>query len=310
MSVKKVSKKFVKNDFSTIGLTLILYSLFVLFIPTIIDQLFKVVEIGDFYGFELKTIIKMLLIIIGTIFPFLILKFSIRKNAIVEKEKIKIPFFDVLCRFLMFFSLTSIAIFATTTIAAYFDIPGEFISSIGLRLDDKVMDDVIYLAMFIVVTPIIEEIAFRGILLKALSKYGKYFALFASAIVFSLAHGSFIEMIPAFIMGMLLNKIALRYKSIKPTIFIHILFNLSLYILIRIPEKYSFYTTIGLAFVYILSIVLYVTHVYKPITLYKLDSFNDVNKLFYGNGLVIVSFITFIGHSIFIILLETIEILI
>lgn len=303
MSVKVVTKGFVKKDFTTVGLTLILYSLFVLFIPTVLDILLPSLELTDFYGFSINTIVKIGFIFFGSIFPLLLLRIGFKKKRKDISTKTKVPFGETLSLFLVFFSLTSIAIFATTTLAAYFDIPGEFISSIGISLKSEYMNDILYIVMFVLITPILEGYAFRGVLLNVLGKYGKYFAVYTCALIYALAHGSFLEMIPAFIMGLLLNKMSLIYKSIRPTVIVHILFNLLLYFLILIPEEYSLYMTIGLVLIYLLAIILCLTKVYRPIRIEKPFGASKTIKMFYSNGFVIVSILMFILHSILIIIL-------
>ena len=98
----------------------------------------------------------------------------------------------------------------------------ELLSSIGFSYSSGYLSEPLYVFMLVIVTPIIEEYAFRGVLLNTLGKFGKRFALYASAIIFALAHISFSEMIPAFAMAITLGKASYRYRSITPTIIIHI----------------------------------------------------------------------------------------
>lgn len=304
MASKTVSRKYALHEFNTVGLVLILYSLYVLFIPLVLEEVITIFNIPTtFYGFNTLFLAKLALMIIGTILPFGILKLSSRKK-LRKTTPIKAPFKQVLCQSIVFFTLTSASIFAMTAIANAFGFEGELVSGIGISINSEYLYDVVYVVTFIVISPILEEFAFRGALLNTLSKYGKYFALNASAIIFSLAHGSFMEFLPSFIMGILLGKISLRYKSIKPAILIHILFNLFLYLSFIVPESLSIYMAAVYAFIYVLAVVLYLTHSYRHIIVNKSSSNSKVTLMFLTTFSVLVSIFLFLASSILTVLLR------
>lgn len=302
MTRKKVSVKYALNEFKITGLVLVLYAMYVLFVPYLLNELFTIYNIANYKSIDLQIAAKTLLMIIGTIIPFGILKLSSKKiNRKVKK--IDYSFKDILTHALVFFSLTSAAIFAMTAIASTFNIPGQLISGIGLSIDSKYMNDIVYVVTFIFISPILEEYAFRGVLLNTLSKYGKYFALVASSLVFALAHGNFLEIIPSFIMGILLGKISLRYKTIKPVCWIHIIFNGLLYLLFLIPEEFSLYSAIMLALIYAIAAILYLTKKYRHISIKKASSSDTVLRLFFTTSTVIVAICLFVIQSVLTILI-------
>lgn len=302
MTTKKVSVKYALNEFKTTGLVLILYAMFVLFVPYLLSELFSLYNISNIGPFNIEFVAKTVLMIIGTVIPFSILKLSSKR---INKPKQKIPasFGDIVVHAFVFFSLTSAAIFAMTAVASTFNIPGQLISGIGISINSAYMNDVVYVITFIIISPILEEFAFRGVLLNTLSKYGKYFALIASSIVFALAHGNFLEIIPSFIMGIILSKISLRYKSIKPVCWIHIIFNGLLYLLFLIPEKYSLYSAIVLAVIYALAAIFYVTKKYRRIVIKKAPSSKKVSRIFFTTSTVVVALVFFVVHSVLTILI-------
>lgn len=305
MASKTVSSKYALSEFNTIGLVLILYSLFALFLPLVVNELFDILPLPlTFHGLTTKFLVKSALIIIGTVLPFSILKLASKKKRSIKGDPIKVPFRQILCQTIVFFTLTSASIFAMTAIANFFGFEGELVSGIGISIDPEYLFDVVYVVTFIFVSPILEEFAFRGVLLSTLSKYGKYFALYASAIIYSLAHGSFMEFLPSFIMGVLLGKLSLRYKSIKPVIAIHVLFNLLLYLSFIVPESFSIYMAAIYAFIYILSVVLYLTHSYRHIIVNKTGSSNRVLWMFLTTFTIMFSMVLFVAHSILTVLLR------
>lgn len=76
-----------------------------------------------------------------------------------------------------------------------------------------------------VVVPVMEEFAFRGVLFSALQKQGTAFAVVASALVFSLVHMDFSNVIFAFISGLVFGFLYARTRNLWITICIHALNN-------------------------------------------------------------------------------------
>lgn len=73
----------------------------------------------------------------------------------------------------------------------------------------------------VVIPALVEEFAFRGLILGSLKKYGEGFAIITSSIIFGIMHGNF-EQIPfAFLVGMILGYIAVKTNSLRIAILIH-----------------------------------------------------------------------------------------
>lgn len=76
-----------------------------------------------------------------------------------------------------------------------------------------------------VLGPILEEILFRGILLRALAPYGTMTAIILSAFFFTLFHFNPLQLFTPLIMGLLAAFLAVQTKSLWPTIVAHMLNN-------------------------------------------------------------------------------------
>ncbi len=76
-----------------------------------------------------------------------------------------------------------------------------------------------------IVVPVMEEFAFRGVLVSALRRYGAAFAVVVSALVFSLVHMDFSNVIFAFIAGLVFGFLYVRTGNLWITISIHALNN-------------------------------------------------------------------------------------
>lgn len=88
-----------------------------------------------------------------------------------------------------------------------------------------------------IVPALLEEFAFRGIILGSLRKFGDTFALIASAICFGVLHSNF-EQIPfAFFVGLFLGFAVLKTGSLRVSIAVHLYNNLISVILNYLPES-------------------------------------------------------------------------
>lgn len=73
--------------------------------------------------------------------------------------------------------------------------------------------------------PICEEFLFRGLILQKLRKYGDFFALLVSSIMFGILHGNFSQTPFAFIVGLALGFAVIETGSLFSSIIIHFLVN-------------------------------------------------------------------------------------
>jgi membrane protease YdiL (CAAX protease family) len=81
-------------------------------------------------------------------------------------------------------------------------------------------------AMVVVVAPFAEELAFRGVIARALSgRFGARAGIIGSAAVFSAYHGTAWVLVPTFVLGCALAWLALTRRSLWPAITLHALYN-------------------------------------------------------------------------------------
>lgn len=78
----------------------------------------------------------------------------------------------------------------------------------------------------IVLAPIVEELIFRGVIFSGFQRiYPAFLAILFSAVLFSLFHLNPWQLVPTFLLGLLLGLIRLRTGSLLAAIFIHALHN-------------------------------------------------------------------------------------
>ena len=77
-----------------------------------------------------------------------------------------------------------------------------------------------------ILSPIIEEIVFRRVLLDKLRTYGDKTAIWFTALAFALFHGNLSQFFYAFVLGLIFGYIAIKTNTIRYTIIIHIAVNI------------------------------------------------------------------------------------
>ncbi len=97
---------------------------------------------------------------------------------------------------------------------------------------------ILYGIVICVIPPIVEELLFRGLVLQSLRKYGNGFAIVGSAMLFGLYHGNFVQMVFAFIAGLVMALVVVRTGSLWTSIVIHFLNNSISYAL-EMVQRYN-----------------------------------------------------------------------
>lgn len=241
--------------------------------------------------------IYFILMALGTIIPFFIMrKFSKIKMKKLTR-KVDATFVDLFVQTIVFFTICIALTYVSNMLISHIGLEGKLISSIGYSYEDANLKNILYVFMLIFVSPLLEEYAFRGVLLNSLSRYGKTFALYATSIIFALAHNNFAEMIPAFAMGIALGKTSLRYKSIQPTIIIHILFNAFIYGLFVMPVSVTKYMAYGLVAICVLAFALILTGRYEKISIQPSKSNAIATRLFYSRFTIVLAMLLMIAYT-------------
>lgn len=81
------------------------------------------------------------------------------------------------------------------------------------------------LLLVAVVPAVQEELAFRGVMLRGLSRLGAPWAIFISAVMFGLAHADIYRLVPVILIGLMNGWIVWRTRSILPAMLVHLLNN-------------------------------------------------------------------------------------
>lgn len=100
------------------------------------------------------------------------------------------------------------------------------------EFDKSPVGIILYLIYLSVIPALVEEFMCRGFFLGLLKPFGTKFAIFVSALIFSLMHGNVEQSVSAFFLGLYLAYLVLKTESIWPAVILHFLNNLATGVLV------------------------------------------------------------------------------
>lgn len=106
------------------------------------------------------------------------------------------------------------------------------------------------------VAPITEELVFRGVVLKNLSRVSQRFGIFLSALFFALAHENIPQGLLAFVLGIFLAYITIENNSLVPAMIVHFCVNTvnTVFSVLAENEAFPLDSVYGLYFLLILAL--------------------------------------------------------
>jgi membrane protease YdiL (CAAX protease family) len=100
--------------------------------------------------------------------------------------------------------------------------------------DGGVLPLVLTFVFLAVLTPVGEELLFRGVIANALLRYGPVVGVLSSSAIFALAHGINIALPTAFVVGIIAAELMRRSGSVWPAVAVHAVNNLALPVFVMI----------------------------------------------------------------------------
>ena len=257
MSEKKVqvlTVKQAKAQMNRFGLPLILYILVFLFLhygTNIIEDYFPELFMGYDPVIVMMIIAAILLILITFIgFSLGAKKLNLKMQDYTQSAKCSVGrIFVYSCTgigiYLITTSISSLFYFFFHTEHTLYPFLGQFTNV------ELIIQNIGYLLLMVVLKPICDEYVFRGIILRHLGHYARYFGIIASSALYAISQGSLVEAVPAFFVGWFLSIITVRYHSIKPTIFIHLFVSLFVWAINILPQQLLWVVIILIIGIYI-----------------------------------------------------------
>ncbi|MDD6236077.1 MAG: type II CAAX endopeptidase family protein [Clostridiales bacterium] len=118
------------------------------------------------------------------------------------------------------------------------DISSDFLGLFQIKLlkSDILIPDgflplLLFLCNYILITPILEELLFRGIILQLFRRFGDLFALVISTLFYVMTEETYTSFIPTFLFGIVAGYFVLHSRSIFTGMLMHTFYNLVIVIL-------------------------------------------------------------------------------
>lgn len=152
-----------------------------------------------------------------------------------RKTKIQLPgsIYNLNCSvkelgkyFVLMTGLSMVAILFIGIVSAVFTmITNLDIPQADFTFDFSSLSGWLFLFYVCLIGPIFEEVLFRGVILRTLNRYNRYFAIIASALIFGLFHLYLEQGAHAFVLGLVLAYVSLKTDSLMTCILLHIFHN-------------------------------------------------------------------------------------
>lgn len=177
----------------------------------------------------------------------------------------------------------------------------------------SVMDFIMNTICTAVIPALVEEFAFRGLVLGVLRKHGDMFAVVTSAFLFGMLHGNFVQIPFAFIVGLVLGYVRVKTDSMLPSVLIHFgnnFFAVTMtYLSELLPENLSLICESLVVIILIIAgfaAIAFLGKNYREFFEYKsnkelktLYSYKEKLQIFFSNGFVIADMIILTLAAVF-----------
>lgn len=103
---------------------------------------------------------------------------------------------------------------------------------------------IVFLSYVCIIGPVLEEIIFRGLILKSMKRYGNFTAVITTSILFAMFHLNLVQFVQPILIGMILGFVTLKSESIIPAIIIHIFNNTAVFFMSEVLSQQNTLTLI------------------------------------------------------------------
>lgn len=191
--------------------------------PDVMGKLGELIESADFWTGVTESGVEYLIFsVLGTLSVYLIMRKKAPLKRLFDKSTIMSgrSFFKCMCVF-MGIQLPTLLLNMAVELG---------LNQFGLTAEggmETATSESLTVSMFLyggIIGPFVEELIYRGFVMRALEKYGKPFAVVMSSVFFGVMHQNLIQSVCAVGAGLILGYVAINY-SIKWSVLLHIINN-------------------------------------------------------------------------------------
>ena len=214
-------KKKEYNSFGfVIGMSVILFIVLQFVLSIVLSPFANVLSLGlNISTLNASNIITMIIFIISLLVPTLFVNMYTNKSD--DKKDLK----EGTKWLFIFLPIVAIIQLGLGYIFEKLGLGYDIIEKVNMYDSSSILSKVLFFIQIAVLPAIFEELYVRGAVFSFSKKYGKTFAIFASAILFSVIHLNITQSVFAFLMGILLSLLVVKSKSLIPSMLLHFINN-------------------------------------------------------------------------------------
>lgn len=207
---------------AVIGFTLMQY-VFVFILQ--ITGLFELYQNDVIFQLGIGSVAPLLYVFIPFFILFLIYKPENREKVMVFKKPKSNEMFvlAIFAGLMMCFAGNTV----TSTLTGIFSAFGVSFTNPEIDMPSNAVGYILFAVECAVIPALVEEFALRGVVMQPLRKYGDWFAILTSSLIFAILHGNMVQIPFAFIAGIALGYFQITTGSIWTSVIIHFLNNMS-----------------------------------------------------------------------------------
>ena len=150
-----------------------------------------------------------------------------------------------------------------------------------------------YISYLYIIYPICQEIMFRSLILKSLNRYGNYFSIIISSLIFALIVGRMQTFIPLFFMGCFLSVISLYNDELKTVFYVRLGIEFFIFSEMFFPNSSLFFGIVSLIVYAVSGLFIYINR-NRQLVMRDDDNQLYVLKRFFKAPFIILCIILFI----------------
>lgn len=274
-------KTILRQNGNTVGVIMLIMKLVALFISILIGTISFVVTDADTFknlindDLVFTSIINIIINSFVIFLPFLFFAIYTSKGndyssfftkpKTTNKDTAKYTFFALF--------LSYVAGFVNLIVSKLFQLligKEPYSPELGTSYGNAAFAIIVEIVCTCILTALIEEFAFRGVLLTYLRKFGDVPAIVISSLVFAVLHGNFVQIPYVFVFSMGLAFVTIKTNSIYPAILVHFINNSIVTLYSWAPDITEIFSFILMAFSVVVSFALKKE---KKLTLPKTQNF-------------------------------------
>ena len=293
-------KTIARKSFNKLALIFILYNIIFGVVYNIVSMGLAAYLVGTNPSIELPEIESFIyntgFALIGAASVSVIVAFLCSREKPSFERNRKLDIKSIIMFFVIIQGLQLLCSFILVPLEGLFSQAGyNFDQAISLASDPSIyFSSLVY---SVIIAPLMEELFFRGLIMKKMQPYGKTFAIVVAALLFALMHQNIVQLPVTFAMGLLFGYITVEY-SLGAAIGLHLLNNAFVEITGHLGKIFEYTVIFDSLFMYAcasVSIVLFVLN-FKKIKAYIQNEKSEEGtvKLFFTIPLVIIVIIYYL----------------